>query len=141
MTTPFAYHSFQDLSMLQHQNFTPFRFCFSHFSPVLLFCNPVDCSPPGSSVHGTSQARILEWVAISFSGSLASSRPRDRTCVSCIGRPILCYWATREAHAAYTVVQPSPESITPKSSLVFVCKALLRGILRSLLGGCCPFCR
>ena len=32
-----------------------------------LFCNPVDCSPPGSSGHGISQARILEWVAISFS--------------------------------------------------------------------------
>ena len=30
-------------------------------------CNPVDCSPPGSSVHGILQARILEWVAISFS--------------------------------------------------------------------------
>ena len=31
-------------------------------------CNPVDCSPPGSCVHGILQARILEWVAISFSG-------------------------------------------------------------------------
>ena len=34
---------------------------------VQLFCNPMDCNPPGSSVHGTSQARKLEWVAISFS--------------------------------------------------------------------------
>ena len=40
-------------------------------------CNPVDCSPPGSSVHGILQARILEWVAISF--SRGSSQPRDRT--------------------------------------------------------------
>ena len=40
-------------------------------------CNPVDCSPPGSSVHGILQARILEWIAISFSSG--SSRPRDRT--------------------------------------------------------------
>ena len=39
--------------------------------------DPMDCSPPGSSVHGISQARILEWVAISF--SRGSSRPRDRT--------------------------------------------------------------
>ena len=31
-------------------------------------CNPMDCSPPGSSVHGIFQARVLEWVAISFSG-------------------------------------------------------------------------
>ena len=46
-----------------------------------------DCSPPGSSVHGILQARILEWVAISF--SRGSSRPRDRTCISCIDRQIL----------------------------------------------------
>ena len=40
-------------------------------------CNPIDCSPPGSSVYGIFQARILEWVAISFSGG--SSCPRDQT--------------------------------------------------------------
>ena len=44
-------------------------------------CNPMDCSPPGSSVHGVLQARILEWVAIPF--SRGSSQPRDRTQVSC----------------------------------------------------------
>ena len=41
----------------------------------LTLCDPTDCSPPGSSVHGTFQARVLEWVAISF--SRGSSRPRD----------------------------------------------------------------
>ena len=40
----------------------------------------MDCSPPGSSVHGISQARILEWVAIS--SSRGSSQPRDQTCIS-----------------------------------------------------------
>ena len=45
-------------------------------------CYPVDCSPLGSSVHGIFQARILEWVAISF--SRGSSQPRDPTWVSCI---------------------------------------------------------
>ena len=45
-------------------------------------CNPVDCSPPGSSVHAISQTRIMEWLAISF--SRRSSRPRDWTWVSCI---------------------------------------------------------
>ena len=40
-------------------------------------CDPVDCSPAGSSVHESLQARILEWVAISF--SRVSSQPRDRT--------------------------------------------------------------
>ena len=43
----------------------------------LTLCDPVDCSLPGSSVHGILQARILEWVAISF--SRGSSRPRDWT--------------------------------------------------------------
>ena len=38
-------------------------------------CNPVDCSPPGSSVHGILQARILEWVAMP--SSKGSSQPRD----------------------------------------------------------------
>ena len=50
-------------------------------------CNPMDCSPPGSSVDGIFQARILEWVAIS--SSRGSSRPRDWIWVSCIGRWIL----------------------------------------------------
>ena len=39
----------------------------NHFSRVPIFCNPMDCSLPGSSVHGILQARILEWVAIPFS--------------------------------------------------------------------------
>ena len=56
----------------------------------------MDCSPPGSSVHGISQARILEWVAISF--SRLSSQPRAQTHVSGIGRQILHHWVTREAH-------------------------------------------
>ena len=52
-------------------------------------CNPVDCSPPGSSIHGIFQARVLEWVAISF--SRGSSWPRDRTWVSRIaGRHFYC---------------------------------------------------
>ena len=48
----------------------------------LTICDPMDCSPRGSSVLGILQARILEWVAISF--SRGSSQPRDRTQVSCI---------------------------------------------------------
>ena len=45
-------------------------------------CDPKDCSPPGSSVHGILQARIVEWVAIPF--SRGSSHPRGRTVASCI---------------------------------------------------------
>ena len=47
-----------------------------------ILCDPMDWSPLGSSVHGILQARILEWVAMP--SSRGSSRPRDRTCVSCI---------------------------------------------------------
>ena len=63
--------------------------------------NPMDCSPPGSSVHGISQARILEWVAISF--SRGSSQPRDRTkslallVIYCIVSRFFTDWAIREA--------------------------------------------
>jgi len=49
-------------------------------------CNPTDCSPPGSSVHGILQARILEWIAISF--SRGPSQPRDQTHVSYV----LLHW-------------------------------------------------
>ena len=45
-------------------------------------CDPMDCSLPGFSVHGVFQARVLEWVAIAF--SRGSSRPKDRSQVSCI---------------------------------------------------------
>ena len=51
-------------------------------SHVGLFVTPMDCSPPGSSVHGIFQVRILEWVAIS--SARGSSQPRDWTCISCI---------------------------------------------------------
>ena len=55
-------------------------------------------SPPGSSVHGTVQARILEWAAFSF--SRGSSGPRDQTDVSCIADRFFTFWATREPHAS-----------------------------------------
>ena len=61
-----------------------FRMCESEVAqscPTL--CDPVDCNQLGSFVHGILQARILEWIATSF--SRGSSRPRDRTQVSCIG--------------------------------------------------------
>ena len=57
-------------------------------------CGSMNCRPPGSSVYGISQARILEWVAIA--SSRGSSWPRDQTHVSCIVRWILYYWATKE---------------------------------------------
>ena len=59
------------------------------------FCDSMDYSPPGSSVHGILQERILEWVAISL--ARGSSRPRNRTQVSCIAGRCFTLWAAREA--------------------------------------------
>ena len=74
--------------------------------------NPVDCSPPGSSVHGILQARILEWVAISF--SRGSSHPRDRTRVSYVAGRFFTVSQIREAlRPGYSRV--ISDSLTPSS--------------------------
>ena len=70
----------------------------------------MDCSPPGSSVHGILQARILEWVVMP--SSRGSSQPRDRThisYVSCIGRHFLylqCHLGSPEAYRHIGAVGP-----------------------------------
>ena len=56
------------------------------------FCNPMDCGLPGSSVHGILQTRILEWIAIPFSGG--AFWPRDRTQVLFIAGRFFTVWAT-----------------------------------------------
>ena len=92
-------HSFQvrDLSIEEmrersiYQNVLTFLSEVAQSCPTL--CDPVDHSPPGSSVHGILQARILEWVAISF--SRGSSWPRDQTQVSCIAGRHFNLWANR----------------------------------------------
>ena len=76
-------------------------------------CNPVDWSPPGSFIHGILQARILEWVAISF--SRGSSWPRDWTQVSCISGRRFNLWATRQGR------------YIPKYFILFV--AMVNGIV------------
>ena len=65
-------------------------------------CNPMDCSSPGTSVHGIFQARLLEWIPISY--PRGSSQPRHQTlvsCVSCIGRQILYHSTSLEAQGWY----------------------------------------
>ena len=72
--------------------------CCSVVQSCLTLYNPMDYSPPGSSINGIILPRILEWVAIS--SSRGSSWPRDQTqlsCVSCIGRQILYHCATWES--------------------------------------------
>ena len=68
--------------------------CSATLSCLTLW-DPMDCGPPGSSVHGIFQARILEWLAISFSSG--SSWSRNWTRIFCIGRQILNPWVTWEA--------------------------------------------
>ena len=83
------------------QHLPLFSFIVVHLLCVLVaqscltLCHPMDCSPPGSSVHEIFQARILEWVVISF--SRGSSQPRAWTQVSCTAGRSFTNWATREA--------------------------------------------
>ena len=64
----------------------------------LILCNPMDCSPPGSSVYGISQARILLWAAIYSSGGSSQSRYRTHISrISCISGQILYHWAPWKA--------------------------------------------
>ena len=79
----------------------------------------MDCRPPGSSTHGISQARILEWLAISF--SVGSSPPRGGTLISCIGRRVLYHWATREAHiySTWLIIKSEKAMATHSSTLAW----------------------
>ena len=82
-------------------------------------CDPVDCSPPGSSVHGILQARILEWVAVPF--SRGSSWTRGWTQVSCIAGEFFTVWATWEACLGTIVctIMPLP------ARAPYICKEIL----------------
>ena len=68
----------------------------------LILCDPMDCSPLGSSVHGILQARILEWIAIPFSRVFAW--PRDQTLVFCTAGRFFTGWVTREAPSGSLLV-------------------------------------
>ena len=72
-------------------------------------CNPLDCSLPGSSVHWILQARILEWVAISF--SRGSSQPRNRSWVSRNTGRFFTIWATRHLRLQQNVTQADVSSV------------------------------
>ena len=86
--------------MLQRNTKDNFLLCLHRREDMLValscptLCNPMDCSTPGSSVCEIFQARVLEWVAISF--FRGSSQPRDQTWVSCIAGRCFTIWAIRE---------------------------------------------
>ena len=81
-------------------------------------CDSIDWSLPGSSVHGILQARILEWVAISF--FRGCSQLRDRTCISCTDRHILYHWGTGEPCWVCDAPPPTPQF----SSVQFSCSVV-----------------
>ena len=91
------FHRYWKASQSESTNLYSYQQCFyflsfsvvhaKSFQLCLTLCNPVDCSPPGSSVHGILQARILEWGAMPDSRGF--SRPRNQTSISCICRWIL----------------------------------------------------
>ena len=71
-------------------------------------CNPMDCCPPGSLVHGIFQAWILEWVAIPF--FRGSSRPRDQTPVSCTAGRFFTIWTSKEVNILHAVIKAITEN-------------------------------
>ena len=81
----------------------------AHAQSCPILCDPVGCSPPGSSVCGTSQARILEWVAIS--SSRESSRPRVSSCLLC-----LLHWQADSLPLSYGRSRGSQCLFTPMSA-------------------------
>ena len=72
---------------------------------VLCLWDRMDCSPPGSSVHGILQTRTLEWVAVQ--SSRGPSPPRDRAHISCTGGRVLTIWTTSDAHLGVGVPHES----------------------------------
>ena len=90
-------------------------------------CHPMDCNPPGSSVHGILQARILEWVAMP--SSRWPSQPRNLTQVSYIAGGFSTIWATRQTHftrkalpnirSARAMILNFPASRTVRISVVY----------------------
>ena len=84
--------------------------CVQSLQSCPTLCDPMDCSPSGSSVHGILQTRILEWVALPC--SRGSSRPRDRTPVSCVSCTAGIFFTTEppgeEAHSCTWPALPAP---------------------------------
>ena len=101
-------------------NLTHLHACMLSCSVMSTLCDPMDCIPPGSSVHGIIPARILEWVAISF--FRRSSQSRDWTHIShvfCIGRQILYHWGTWEVFDLFTCNVITGKEEHPSAILLF----------------------
>ena len=101
-----------------------------------ILCNPVDYSPPDSSVHETLQERILEWVAISFSRE--SSQPRNQTWIFCIADGLTLHHLNHQGkHQLIASLQISPifkENHIQFSSVTQSCPTLCEPMNRSTPG-------
>ena len=106
-----------------------------HAQSCPTLCHPVDCSPPGSSVHGILQARILESVAMP--SPRGSSPPRDQTQVFYTAGKFFIIWVTREVLTVWVPTYPARASSTsdpvPSSPLRFRTTSLSRPYLLSEL--------
>ena len=71
------------------------RLCVLATKSYRILCHPMDCSPPGSSVHGILQARIVEWVVTPFSRGIFPTQGLNQ--LFCIAGRFFTIWATREA--------------------------------------------
>ena len=106
--------------------------CYFVAKSCLTLCDSVDCSPPGSSAYGVSQARLLEWVAISFSRGI--SWLRDQTCVwdqpgikmiECLPQCEVRFRLRRSSRSWLEYLQPSVPCLAPPPA----CLASLNSLL------------
>ena len=93
-------------------------------------CDPIDCSPPGSSVHGIFQAAILEWIAIPFSGD--SFRPRGRTRSLALQVDSLLSKPPEKPISYRTDLQIFPKTMSGFSS------CFVSGVMKVCFRGNCP---
>ena len=96
-------------------------YCCLVAKSCLTLCNPMHCSPPGFSVHGISQARILKWVAISFSRRSIPTQRLNPPFLNCQADWILYYWATWEAMDMYIYAH----FYTCTHTCVYICMCVL----------------
>ena len=107
----------------------------AHSCPTL--CDTMDCSLSGAFVHGIFQARVLEWIAISF--SRGSSRPRNLTAVACIAGRRFTVWATRGSlgvlkdHCKNSQILELPRILIPLSGNQLIVVSLFLSLLKIIL--------
>ena len=119
---------------------------WSHSVVSNSFCNCMDCSLQGSSIHEIFQARILEWVAISI--SRGSSQPRCRTWVSCTGGRRFTVWATGEKQRWKWLQKSYLKFVTRVRTILYLNRFksllfslfLLYGVESVLTGNLCLLC-